>query len=101
MKIEDVEKLEALAKTHDYDEVSARAIPALRAEAWHPIEKAEELGAKGDFEEGYSGAWVLGCDARGEMYVCRWFPGSGEWRDRTWPCEPTRFRFINPPENRL
>ena len=90
MKIEDVEELEALAKTHDYDEVSARAIPALRAEAWHPIEKAEELGVKSFrrvvLQE--SSDWFTGCRLAG-----KWYDSTGR------ECFPTHFRFINPPEN--
>lgn len=44
MRIEEVKQMEALAITYDYDEVSRKALAALRAEAWHTVENAEELG---------------------------------------------------------
>lgn len=99
MKIEEVEvleeKLETTAHTGGIEAITDKALSALRAEAWHPIEKAEELGAK-------DGREVIGYRAinahRKEFYSCRWYEGSGGWRDRAWPCDPTHFRFINPPE---
>lgn len=101
MKIEDVEKLEE--NRHDslgfaddsvvsdkLDMVLKDALAALRAEAWHPIEKAEELGAK-------DGRWVIVMHERWSQASWIW----AGWVD--YDSRPingiTHFRFINPPEN--
>lgn len=65
-------------------------LKALRAEAWHPIEKAEELGAKDGnsvllFRIDY---WAEGW--WDSDYQC-WMANDGEFK-------PSHFRFINPPE---
>lgn len=93
MKIEDVEALEkqVAGKWISSEVPIHQALSALRAEAWHPIEKAEELGAKAPdcivllFRIDY---WVEGFwDAD---YQC-WNTTEGE-------IKPSHFRFINPPE---
>lgn len=98
MKIEDVEKLselrnESLGFANDsavadkLDLVLLDALSALRAEAWHPIEKAEELGAKDGnsvllFRIDY---WAEGW--WDSDYQC-WMANDGEFK-------PSHFRFIN------
>lgn len=50
MKIEDVEELWQDATADSIERKKwglEQAFQALRAEAWHPIEKAEELGGEG------------------------------------------------------
>ena len=100
MKIEDVEKLaegfyKALDLDHKYTacERGMKAIASLRAEAWHPSEKAEELGAK-------DGRQILLWDGN-NPFPC-WYQGSfydGKWEAITGSQRfPTHFRFINPPE---
>ena len=88
MKIEDVEELDKQWHEGDFG-AADRAIAALRAEAWHPIEKAEELGVN-PFRR-----VVL-------QESSDWFTGyilAGKWYDSTGSeCYPTHFRFINPPE---
>lgn len=104
MRIEDIEAL--ASARHDangyvddgmvigkLDAVLDEAIQALRSEAWHPIEKAEELGAHtGEIA-------VLGYGDWGG--VTEWFPMI--WEGKFWTSSgdfvsPTHFRFINPPE---
>ena len=71
------------------------AIKALRAEAWHPIEKAEEFGAK-------DGREVLIFSDAEESHLAFWGKATGSWvsdvgsflDDR----DVTHFRFISPPE---
>jgi hypothetical protein len=89
MKIEDVEKLADRWNEGD-TRVGYDALCALRAEAWHPIEKAEELGAK-------DGRWVIVMHERWSQASWIW----AGWVD--YDSRPingiTHFRFINPPEN--
>lgn len=99
MKIEDVEKLadELDQMLNDFKVVHYHpvltAITALRAEAWQPIEKADELGAK-------DGRWLLVWDGP-EWWDVFWHTKKGGWwiaSDKPLYAEPTHFRFINPPE---
>ena len=105
MKIEDVEALEAAclaSETLGGLQIGAgAAIGHLRAEAWHPIEKAEELGAK----DGRQLCLMGDCDLDGtppkDWYKAWWQLVDGEWDWYTIDgirLFPTHFRFINPPE---
>ena len=93
MKIEEVEALAirttGFPKASELFDVIDQALSALRAEAWHPIEKAAELGVK-SFRR-----VVL-------QESSDWFTGyllAGKWYDSTGTeCFPAHFRFINPPE---
>lgn len=96
MKIEDVEALAEKLKRDPYpdvrDELIDQAMSALRAEAWHPIEKAAELGAK-------DGRDVLARYNGGTYYFASW--EYGRWQTDTGTfCDSdlTHFRFFNPPE---
>jgi len=99
MKIEEVEALEQkiICSSGTVEgftvclDALKQAIEVLRAEAWYPIEKAEEMGVK-DW-----GRVVLQED-------CDWFPGyrspDGFWRDTTGAqCFPSHFKRITPPGN--
>ena len=98
MKIEDVEAikygLDCVAGGHGpFRDTAYALIEALRAEAWHPIEKAEELGAK-------DGRWLL-VWAIGEFWDVRWTGQcwvSSDNEESVFDYNPTHFRFINPPE---
>ena len=69
-----------------------QTIEALRSEAWHPIERAEEMGVKdGDTVLGY-GDWGG---------VIEWF--TMIWEGTFWTSSgdfvtPTHFKIISPPE---
>lgn len=102
MRIEEVEELETRAENVGGQGVDfgrlygilETAIAALRAEAWHPIENAEELGAKDGktvilFHP--SGVWM---ESSWDNRTKLWLDFDGD--DIEW--KPTRFRFINPPE---
>lgn len=96
MRIEEVEAMFADWENAESSDVPigllGEALDALRAEAWHPIEKAEEMGAK-------DGRYVLIWSKS-----CYWL--KGEWFNNDgWFVEglgfvhgATHFRFINPPE---
>lgn len=95
MRIEEVEELKSSFSSSvgaglymTALEFGQRAIEALRAEAWYPIEKAEEMGVK----DGQKVLLQEGCD---------WFQGFYRdfWRDpRGAQCFPSHFRRITPPE---
>lgn len=77
-----------------FDGFIARWTEALRTEAWYPIERAEEMGAK-------DGRWLVLYDG-GDPFP-GWYHGQfwdGKWSAITgsFPKNPTHFRFINPPE---
>jgi hypothetical protein len=93
MKIELVEVIERIFTSNDIEGIKFWApaiVELLRAEAWHPIEKAEELGAK-------DGRWVIVMHERWSQASWIW----AGWVD--YDSRPingiTHFRFINPPEN--
>ena len=98
MKIEEVEALELkIDAARRYGafytalEIANEALSALRAEAWHPIEKAAELGAKDGREVGLFRIdyWVKGWwDADYQCWMCH----EGE-------IKPSHFRFFKMPEN--
>jgi len=73
MKIEEVEALEKMVdgKWISSDVPILKALSALRAEAWHPIEKAAELGI------GRFGAHVVLMDEDTTWY--KGFSSSGRW----------------------
>ncbi len=93
MRIEEVEELERqLAECQECRDMYApqTVIEALRAEAWYPIEKAEEMGAK-------DGRLVL------LFRIDYWTPGYWDsdyqcWMHYEGEVKPDHFRFINPPE---
>lgn len=89
MKIEEIEELENIwynaSASFDVYSLLEQALDALRSEAWHPIEKAEELGAK-------DGRWVLLWNGIDFWDAC-W---NEEWYGVT-VSQPTHFRFINTP----
>jgi hypothetical protein len=94
MRIEDVEELAESAKDNwhlqEPEGLFLQAIEALRAEAWYPIEKAEEMGAK-------DGRLVL------LFRIDYWTPGYWDsdyqcWMHYEGEVKPDHFRFINPPE---
>ncbi len=92
MKIDEVEELERqLAECQECRDMYApqTVIEALRAEAWYPIEDAEEMGVR----DGQRVLLQEGCD---------WFQGFYRdfWRDtRGAQCFPSHFKRITPPEN--
>ena len=98
MKIEDVEELETQLEQsqiqgHGY-QLCETLLKALRAEAWHPIEKAEELGAK-------DGRTLLGyIPLTQEFKLMHWNFDKEKWLDIDFGCYIgySHFRFINPPE---
>jgi hypothetical protein len=99
MKIEDIEELEErcenVGSEADMYYLMERAIAALRSEAWHPIEKAEELGAKDGREIIAYGSYKNG---RTDMMLVKFWRLGNAWIDaRGLTAIPTHFRFINPP----
>lgn len=100
MKIEEVEALSEeldYANRHDafvtLKGIAQTAIEALRAEAWYPIERSEEMGVK-------DGREILVWDGD-EWWDAFWHPSQSSWwieRDMPLPTEPTHFKRINPPE---
>ena len=97
MRIEEVEELAQRIENSEGQgidhgnllELAKEAIESLRAEAWYPIEKAEEMGVK-------DGQKVL------LQEDCDWFQGFYRdfWRDtRGAQCFPSHFKRITPPEN--
>lgn len=98
MKIEDIEELEERWKNADSSldvySLLEEAIEALRLEAWHPIEKAEELGAKdGNYVLLVGGnSWFEQPFYKGRFYLNIWKAANNGSK-----CEPTHFRFINLP----
>ena len=101
MKIEDVEAikygLDCVAGGHGpFRDTAYALIEALRAEAWHPIEKAEELGAKDGREILTYGSYKNG---RTDVMLARFYAGHNDWIcSRGLTVIPTHFRFISPPE---
>lgn len=98
MKIEEVDEMlerfgDAISKSHKMLAlaIGEQAIQSLRAEAWHPIEKAAELGAKDGREVGLFRIdyWVKGWwDSDYQCWMCH----EGE-------IKPSHFRFFKMPEN--
>ena len=98
MKIEDVERFLSLLDDSNIHgesfEFCENFLQALRAEAWHPIEKAEELGAK-------DGRTLLGyIPITQEFKLMHWNLDKEKWLDIDFGCYIgySHFRFINPPE---
>ncbi len=92
MKIEDVEELDKQWHEGDFG-AADRAIEALRAEAWHPIEKAGKLGAKDGRKLLF---WGVGWT---EPQRGHWVDYSGWLIDGIgFPLGVTHFRSINPLE---
>ena len=92
MKIEDVEELDKQWHEGDFG-AADRAIAALRAEAWHPIEKADELGAhSGEIVVLGYGDWGGATEWFSMIREGKWWTSSVDF------VNPTHFRFINPPE---
>jgi hypothetical protein len=98
MKIEDIEELEESWKnagsSDDVCSLLEQAIEALRLEAWHPIEEAEELGAKDGREVLVSGKYSP-LNPR-ELFMV-WFVNDTWLSSEGNICEVTHFRFINLP----
>lgn len=99
MRIEEVEaikyKLDCVVGGHGlFRDTAYELIEVLRAEAWHPVEKAEELGAK-------DGRDVIVWDATTYWFEAHWSSEKSKWLDTGYgniDCDSTHFRFINPPE---
>jgi hypothetical protein len=94
MRIEEVEMLMEEIEGNSFINntgyvVALDLVEALRAEAWYPIGKAEEMGVK-------DGQKVL------LQEDCYWFQGFYRdfWRDtRGAQCFPSHFKRITPPGN--
>ena len=93
MNEDDVFELDKRWREGDFG-AADEAIEALRTEAWYPIDKAEEMGAK-------DGRDVLIWSDHTTWFEVWWSNEHNEWLDVHQcdvDCEPTHFRFINPPE---
>ena len=98
MKIEEVEALAESAKDNwhlqEPEGLFLQAIETLRAEAWYPIERAEEMGVK-------DGGSVILFHPSGVWIESTWDKSSGLWLDYDGDdieCEPTHFKRIITPE---
>ena len=101
MKIEEVEELEKIIWGTPVSSVGLKilkALESLRAEAWHPIEKAAELGALDNRDV------LIHFRSWGKylVRVAKWDSIVKGWLIHGDFCindGVTHFRFINPPEN--
>jgi hypothetical protein len=92
MKIEEVEALAAKIDGLWIDSQIPihQAIEALRAEAWYPIERAEEMGVK-------DGGNVL--LFRIDYFVIGWWDADYQcWMNYEGEIKPSHFKRISPPE---
>jgi hypothetical protein len=95
MRIENVNKFaEAAVGCESIQQLQCMmhdAVNALRAEAWYPIEKADEMGVK-------DGRDVLLCDSQGLWMQGAWMEPLGWFRSESGHLSGiTHFKEINPP----
>lgn len=100
MRIEEVEALEKGWRedwTKETQQFTIDLLEVLRAEAWYPIEKAEEMGVKDGTEIIAYGSYRGG---RTDVMLVKFYAGHDDWIDaRGLTAFPTHFKRIAPPEN--